>query len=160
MSEEKDTSAPAAEPVGADAVVPDLPSDEPPPPPGHDPQFGRPGRPLRRDSPFMVGFFGALGVFVALLASWTHAAWRLWRATAAPLWVRQTGLLFLAFVSAYLTNGMFQDVSIIPMINMLLFFLAGAVMALTPWLTGTPRSASVDASLAAVCASCRSTSTI
>jgi len=90
---------------------------------------------------------GLLGVtvFVALLASWTHAAWRLWRATAAPLWVRQTGLLFLAFVSAYLTNGMFQDVSIIPMINMLLFFLAGAVMALTPWLTGTPRGASVEA---------------
>jgi predicted PurR-regulated permease PerM len=30
-----------------------------------DPQFGRLGRPLRRDSPFMLGFLGALGVFVA-----------------------------------------------------------------------------------------------
>ena len=30
-----------------------------------DPQFGRLGRPIRRDSPFMLGFLGALGVFVA-----------------------------------------------------------------------------------------------
>jgi predicted PurR-regulated permease PerM len=30
-----------------------------------DPQFGRLGHPLRRDSPFMLGFLGALGVFVA-----------------------------------------------------------------------------------------------
>ena len=29
------------------------------------PEFGRLGRPLRRDSPFMIGFLGALGVFVA-----------------------------------------------------------------------------------------------
>jgi predicted PurR-regulated permease PerM len=28
-------------------------------------EFGRPGRPLRRDSPFMLGFLGAMGVFVA-----------------------------------------------------------------------------------------------
>jgi predicted PurR-regulated permease PerM len=32
---------------------------------GEDLQFGRLGRPLRRDSPFMLGFLGALGVFVA-----------------------------------------------------------------------------------------------
>jgi predicted PurR-regulated permease PerM len=30
-----------------------------------DPQFGRLGGPIRRDSPFMLGFLGALGVFVA-----------------------------------------------------------------------------------------------
>ncbi len=30
-----------------------------------DPQFGRLGRPLRRDSPFMLGFLGAMGVFAA-----------------------------------------------------------------------------------------------
>ena len=30
-----------------------------------DPAFGSLGRPLRRDSPFMLGFLGALGVFVA-----------------------------------------------------------------------------------------------
>jgi predicted PurR-regulated permease PerM len=31
-----------------------------------DEQFGRLGRPMRRDSPFMLGFFGALGVLLAL----------------------------------------------------------------------------------------------
>ena len=30
-----------------------------------DPTFGRLGRPIRRDSPFMLGFLGALGVFLA-----------------------------------------------------------------------------------------------
>jgi predicted PurR-regulated permease PerM len=30
-----------------------------------DPAFGRLGHPIRRDSPFMLGFLGALGVFVA-----------------------------------------------------------------------------------------------
>ncbi len=34
---------------------------------GGDPAFGSLGRPLRRDSPFMLGFLGALGVFVAYL---------------------------------------------------------------------------------------------
>lgn len=32
---------------------------------GADAPFGRPGRPLRRDSPFMFGFLGALGVLLA-----------------------------------------------------------------------------------------------
>lgn len=73
-----------------------------------------------------------MGLFVALLASWTLAAWRLWRTTAAPLWKRQVGLLFLAAIGVYLPNGMFHDVSIIAMVNMLLFFLAGATMALVP----------------------------
>jgi predicted PurR-regulated permease PerM len=31
--------------------------------------YGRPGRPLRRNTPFYVGFFGALGVFVAYVLS-------------------------------------------------------------------------------------------
>jgi predicted PurR-regulated permease PerM len=32
---------------------------------GQDPAFGTLGRPIRRDSPFMLGFLGALGVFAA-----------------------------------------------------------------------------------------------
>jgi predicted PurR-regulated permease PerM len=31
--------------------------------------YGRPGRPLRRNTPFYIGFFGALGVFVAYVVS-------------------------------------------------------------------------------------------
>jgi O-antigen ligase len=86
-----------------------------------------------------TGLLG-MGLFMGVLACWTRTAWRLWRAEAAPLWVRQTGLLFLAFLAAYLANGMFQDVSIIPMVNMVLFFLGGSIMALTPWIVqGTRR---------------------
>jgi O-antigen ligase len=85
-----------------------------------------------------TGLLG-MGLYMAVLAYWTRTAWRLWRADVAPLWVRQTGLLFIAYLVAYLANGMFQDVSIIPMINMTLFFLAGAVMALTPWLVTSTR---------------------
>jgi len=79
-----------------------------------------------------------MGLFVALLASWTSIAWRLWRCQSAALWVRQMGLMFLAFVGIYLPNAMFHDVSIIPMVNMLLFFLGAAVTALTPWLVAAP----------------------
>jgi len=33
----------------------------------------------------------------------------------------------------YLPNGVFHDVSIIPMVNMGLFFLAGVTAGLRPW---------------------------
>jgi O-antigen ligase len=75
-----------------------------------------------------TGLVGA-GLFVALLASWTQAAWRVWRGDGR-LWARQIGLLFLAFMGAYLPNAMMHDVSLIPMVNMLLFFLAGTVVGL------------------------------
>ena len=66
-----------------------------------------------------------LGLFVALLALWGRDAWLLWRAVESPLWVRQQGLLFLALLSAYLANGMFHHIAMIPMSNILLFFAAG-----------------------------------
>ena len=72
-----------------------------------------------------------LGLFLALLVVWTRAAWRLCKHAAAPIWARQTALLFLAFMGIYLPNAMFHEVSIIPMINMVLFFLGGAIMSLS-----------------------------
>lgn len=90
-----------------------------------------------------TGLLG-MGLFIGVLIYWTRMAWRLWRAEAAPLWVRQTGLLFLAFLAAYLANGMFQDVSIIPMVNMVLFFLGGSIMALTPWIVKGTRRERLD----------------
>jgi O-antigen ligase len=73
-----------------------------------------------------------MGLFVSLLALWTRDAWRLWRSQHAPLWARQHGLLVLALVAAYVCNAMFHDLSIIPMVNMLLFFLAGVLAGLAP----------------------------
>jgi O-antigen ligase len=80
-----------------------------------------------------TGLLG-MGLFVALLACWTHSACRLWRAASAPTWARQMALLYLAFMTAYLAGAMFHDLSAIPMVNMFLFFLGGAIMGLTPWL--------------------------
>jgi O-antigen ligase len=91
-----------------------------------------------------TGLLG-MGLFVALLALWTRGAWRLWRSATAPLWVRQMGLLFLAVIAIYLPNGMFHDVAIIAMVNMFLFFLAGATMALvTSGWAEAPKSATLD----------------
>ncbi len=72
-----------------------------------------------------------LGLFVALIGSWTLAAWRLWQNVLAPLWARQVALVFLAFMGIFVANGMFHNVLIIPMVNMPLFFLGGSIMALS-----------------------------
>ncbi|HJT34498.1 MAG TPA: O-antigen ligase family protein [Pirellulales bacterium] len=73
---------------------------------------------------------GLLGMisFSLVIGYWVRDAWRLWR-SEAPLWARQQGLLFLAAMGSYVCNGMFQDLLIVPMINMILFYLAGAVAA-------------------------------
>jgi O-antigen ligase len=71
-----------------------------------------------------TGLIG-MGLFTVLLALWWRNAWRLWKNPAAPLAMRQQGLWMMAVLAAYLPNAMFHDVSIIPMVNMALFFLAG-----------------------------------
>ena len=75
---------------------------------------------------------GILGVtlFALLMITWLQSAWRLWRAGNAPLWMRQQGLLFLIAAANYLINGMFHDMTIIPMVHMILFFLAGLTVNL------------------------------
>ncbi len=66
-----------------------------------------------------------LGLFLALLTLWARDAWLLWRSVDSPLWARQQGLFFLAVLSAYLMNGMFHHIALVPMSNILLFFVAG-----------------------------------
>ncbi len=76
-----------------------------------------------------LGLIGT-GLFVMVLVLWIVDAWRLWNDRSGPLWIRQYALLFLAFFINYFVNGMFHDVTLIPMINMLLYFLAGALVAM------------------------------
>jgi O-antigen ligase len=75
---------------------------------------------------------GLLGMtlFTLLMIVWLKNAWRLWKSCNAPLWMRQQGLFFLVVAANYVPNGMFQDMSIIPMVNMILFFLAGVTINL------------------------------
>jgi O-antigen ligase len=80
----------------------------------------------------LLGF----GAWMIMLGLWTRNAWRLWSSRQAPLWARQHALLFLALLAAYSFNGMFHDVSIISMVNMLLFFVAGVCQGLVPLIHG------------------------
>jgi len=80
-----------------------------------------------------TGLFG-LGLFLTVAYLWTRDAWLLWRETSAPLAIRQQGLLLLAALAIYFANGMFHEVSVAPMANMILFFLAGATAGFRPWL--------------------------
>ena len=96
--------------------------------------------PLEKGRPFVqhnvllnlmaeTGFVG-MGLFVLLMVLWSRDAWRLWHSGEAPLWARQQALLFLALLGPYLSNASFHDVSLMPMANMLLFFLAGLTAGL------------------------------
>lgn len=74
-----------------------------------------------------TGLLGA-SAYLLLVGLWCREAWRLWRSEAMSLWQRQAGLVFLAAMAAYLPNAIFQDTTIIPMANMLMFFLAALVV--------------------------------
>jgi len=76
-----------------------------------------------------TGLIG-MGLFAAVLALWAREAWRLWRSPQVAPGVRAPALVFLAFAANYLVNGMLHDVAIIPMVNMVLFFLAGTTVGL------------------------------
>ncbi len=73
-----------------------------------------------------AGLVGLM-LFVALLANLAGIGWRLARGGGTPErhWVGQA---MLGVLVAYLCNGMFQDVLIIPMVHMYLFFIAGLAM--------------------------------
>jgi O-antigen ligase len=84
---------------------------------------------------------GAVGLclFLAILCVWTRDAWLLWHSQGGPLWVRQQGMLFLVAMGVYVINGMFHDVSAIPMMHAMLFFMAG----ITEGLSAAPQTVSV-----------------
>ena len=70
---------------------------------------------------------GILGfaIFLCLLLAIFRDAISLLRNERISLWQRQHGLLVLVLLAVYLANGMFHELSIIPMVNMLVFFLVG-----------------------------------
>ncbi len=73
---------------------------------------------------------GLLGftMFASWLAMLAGLGWQLARQTHGPPEIRWVGLLVLGTMVAYFCNGMFQDVMIIPMVHMFLFFLAGVAV--------------------------------
>lgn len=81
-----------------------------------------------------TGMIGA-ALFALLMALWGREAWLVCR-SASPPWARQYAVLFLAGLANYLVNGMFHDVSIMPMIHMVLFFLAGIMVGVRQTVAG------------------------
>lgn len=63
--------------------------------------------------------------YLAVQLAWAFIALRLWRDERAPWEQRQVGLVFLCCLVNYAVSGLFHDVLLIPMMNTLLFFLAG-----------------------------------
>ena len=75
---------------------------------------------------------GVLGI-AALFGLWSMivvSACKVWSSRSLPTANRTWGLITLAFIINYLINGMFHDVSIIPMANTYLLYFAGLSGAL------------------------------
>jgi len=70
-----------------------------------------------------TGFMG-LSALLLMMTLFLRAAWSVWRDIRLTFWKRQFGLVLIAMLANHCINGMFHDVSIIPMENMLMFFLA------------------------------------
>ena len=73
-----------------------------------------------------MGLVG-LAALMGLLATMYFVSWRIWQNQSLDLWARQFGLANVVLLSGYCINGMFHDVSIIPMMHMLLLFWLGVV---------------------------------
>ncbi len=84
-----------------------------------------------------TGLLGTLP-FVVLLSYWSRLSWQLYKDRSQSWEYRQLGLVFLAAFVSYLTSGMFQDVALIPMTNLLIFFLAGLTTSAAFQPKGTP----------------------
>lgn len=72
----------------------------------------------------LIGFSMFTGWCVMLVSM----GWRLAAGGASRIEVRTVGMLMVGTLLAYLCNGMFQDVLIIPMVHMFLFFLGGVTV--------------------------------
>ncbi len=66
----------------------------------------------------------------ACLLVWLSFGWQLARSDARERHKRTMGMMILSSIVAYLVNGMFQDISIIEMSNMLLMAIAGLTVNL------------------------------
>ncbi|MDP6445849.1 MAG: O-antigen ligase family protein [Pirellulaceae bacterium] len=77
-----------------------------------------------------TGIIG-LSAYAAMLIALARRAWRLAASRSAPDWAKPVGLLMLACLAAVSINGMFHDVSVIAMVNALMFFVAGVTASLS-----------------------------
>ncbi len=77
------------------------------------------------------GLIGLMS-YLAMLSIWCRDAIRVWRSRLASRKRREAALLFLCCLIPFVVNGMFHDMSIINMVHILLFFLAGLMYGTAP----------------------------
>ena len=86
----------------------------------------------------LIGF----SLLVLLLLKATQVSLMLFKNPNASSWARGYALLLICLLTSYCINGMFHDVSIVPMANMLLFFILAIVAnqqaAFAPTVAGLP----------------------
>ena len=70
-----------------------------------------------------TGLVGTIWLLL-LYGNFCWIGWRLWKVTDYGWSVRSYGLLLLAVMTMFIANGLFHDVTIIPMSNTLMFFVA------------------------------------
>lgn len=95
------------------------------------------GQPLSKTKTYLqhnvfLAYLAELGLvglmlLLVMLGVMARSAWMLWLDQTKTLEQRQIGLLLAAVLVGYSVNGMFHDTSIMPMVNTLLFFVAGIV---------------------------------
>ncbi len=66
-----------------------------------------------------------LVLYLILLVRWSWTGWSLYMNKSSPPDYRAFGFIITATMIGYVVNGMFQDVTVMPMIHMFLFFLTG-----------------------------------
>ena len=67
-------------------------------------------------------------LYINMLLTWSRTAWQLWWTRDFPLPFRQLGLVFLMLTIAFICNGMFQDVSVMPMLHSVYAFFGGLII--------------------------------
>ncbi len=92
-------------------------------------------RPLSHHNTYLsllveLGLVG-LTLYLLLLASWSRAAWRLYREQRGPLWVRAHGALTLCALATYAVQMMFHEVSYTSIDNSIVFLLGGITVGLS-----------------------------
>ena len=91
--------------------------------------------PLTKAKPYMqhnvfLSYLTELGIvgmawLIILLGKLFLVSWKLTQEKSLESWQRGFGLLMFVTLVGYVVNGMFHDTSILPMMHMLMFFLAG-----------------------------------
>ena len=74
----------------------------------------------------LIGF----ALYMAVLAGWARAGWRLCRNATVPDWARAQGVLLLGVLGAYVCQAAFHELSYTPIDNALVFLLAGVTVGL------------------------------